>query len=204
MYFVLSLDEGEDPAFDVANYVNYELNMGDSFCQKISVNSVNEWNNAFDTIVNESSPESIPIVYVECHGSRNGDLVIGGKSSNERIRMKDFMIQFTGLANKCNQKLLLVTAICYGLSFFRKVGKLEESSPLSCVIGSYTKQSSIDICDRYSFFFRELLKRIGGGNVNSAFHAMGKAYEGRATLEEWAKEKRYGILTYKKKRFLPE
>lgn len=204
MYFVVSLDEGVDPSFDVADYMNNELNMGDSFCQKISVNSVSEWNDAFATIVNESSPESIPIVYVECHGNRNGDLVFGGEKSNERIRMKDFMLQITNLANKCNQKLLLVTAICYGLYFYRKVAKLEDSSPLSCVIGSYTKQSSIDIHERYSVLFKELFKRNGGGNVNSAFHAMGKVYEDRTTLAEWAKGKRYGILTYKKKRFLPE
>lgn len=202
MYFVVSLDEGLEPSFDVVNYVNIVLNMGNSFCKKISVNSVNEWNDAFDTIFNESSPESIPIVYVECHGSRNGNLVIGGASSNERIRMKDFMTQITNLANKCNQKLLLVTAICHGLYFFRKMSKLDDDSPLCCVIGSYTKQSSFDIQDRYTVFFKKLLKNDGAGNVNSAFHAMGSAYEGRADLAEWAKEKRYGILTHKSKRFL--
>lgn len=202
MYFVVSLDDGEPPSFNVVDYVNVDLGMGDSFCEEMCVKSITEWNDAIKTIIEESSAESIPIIYVECHGDRNGNLVIGGLNSKMKIRMKDFLSQIKLLKEKCHQKILLVTAICYGLNFYRKMSKLNIELPLSCVIGSYTKQSSFDIHDRYKKFFKELLKSKEAGNVNSAFHAMGDVYEGKPILEEWAKGERYGILTHKSRRFL--
>ena len=202
MYFVVSLDDEDTPSFNVVNYVNSDLGMGDAFCKEISVKSITEWNDAFDTIIKESSAESIPIVYIECHGDRNGNLVVGGAKSVEKVKVKNLLSQMDLLAKKCNQKILLVTAICHGLYFYRKMSKLGKDSPLSCVIGSYTKQSSFDICDRYKKFFEEFFKNKEAGNVNSAFHAMGNVYKGKANLKELAKGKRYGILTHKSKRFL--
>lgn len=203
MYYIVSIDNDDTPAFDVENYVNNELEMGESFCKKIDINNVNEWNSAFTEILNKSSSKSIPILFLECHGSPSGSVVFGGKNSPERLRMKDLLAQIKLLEEKCEQKILFATAICYGLSFYKKIAKLEKKSPCSCIIGTYTTQSKFDIEYRYKLFFRKLLQRNGRGNVKTAFLAMKKAYTNKSILKRWAEGQRYALLTSRQSYYLP-
>lgn len=204
MYYIVSIDDDDKPAFDVVNYVNNELEMGTTFCKKIEIDSVNGWNNAFAEILEDSSSRSIPILFLECHGSRNGTIVFGGRNSTERIRMKDFIAQIKLLEDRCEQKILFATAICYGLAFFKKIAKLEKDSPCSCVIGTYTTQSRFDIEKRYKLFFKKLLQRNGGVNVKTAFLAMKRAYTSNSIMKRWAEGQRYVILTSRRSYYLPK
>lgn len=203
MFFIVSLGVDDTPSFDVEDYVNNTLKMGPSFCETIVVKNVKEWNEAFERLIIESSPESIPILFVECHGDRSGNLVLGGNNSREKVRMKDFLDQINAIKEKADEKILLATAICHGLNFFRKMNKLDNSIPCSCIIGSYTMQSSIDIKERYKLFFKTLLSPNNIGSVKSAFSKMKNAYRNNSILKEWAKGKRYGMLTNKRSYLLP-
>lgn len=204
MYYIVSIGDDDAPSFDVVSYVNNELKMGDSFCEKIVVNDVEGWKSTMASIIQKSSEKYIPLLFVECHGTRNGDMVLGGPDSHEKVRMKDFLADIKRLEQKCDNKILLATAICHGLYFYRKITKLEENSPCSCVIGSYTKQSTIDIECRYKLFFEKLLRHDCKGNVKSAFSAMKKAYDQDEVLKRWSKGQRYAIITNKRTYYLPK
>jgi len=203
MYYVVSVGVDENPSFNVPDYVNKELGMGDGFCKKLSVKNIESWSNAIDSILRESSPQSIPILFLECHGDDKGNLVIGGRNSNVKVRMKDFLRQIKALEEKCNQRVLLILAVCNGLNFFKKRGRLRKTIPCSCIVGSYTFQSTFDIEDRLKIFLKKLIGRKGRANkVKSAFNSMNKAYRGNARMQEMHKDKRYVLLTRKKEYFL--
>lgn len=198
MYYIVSIGNDDNPSFDVADYVNNILNMGPSFCKKIVVEDINTWSIVMRSIIEESSSESIPIVFIECHGNKKGNLVVG----KDEVRMIDFLNQMRSLEEKCEQKILLLTAVCHGLYFSKKMYKLGDTFPCSCVIGSYTVQSVLDIEYRYKAFLKVLLCHDCKGNVKSAFSAMKGVYKNNALLYEWSKGKRYVMLTSKRKYFL--
>lgn len=199
MYYIESLGKDEPASFDVGKYVNETLNMGASFCEKIEVENTIKWKETLDRIITESSSQSIPIIHIECHGDRNGNLILGGSDSSAIVRMKDFIDFLCKLEKKCREKILLTTAVCHGLSFFNKVSSLVESIPCSCVVGSFTKQSAFDIEYRYKAFFKTLLNKDSKSMVKSAFKSMSKAYDGHnKTLKEWSSGKRYAMLTGKR------
>lgn len=201
MYYVVSVGvEVEDrPSFDVPSFVNNELGMGDGFCQQFSAYNIETWNEAIDKIIEESYPQSIPILFVECHGDDKGNLVIGGRNNNEIVSMKDFLGKIKALEERCNQRILLILAVCKGLNYFKKRGRLRKTVPCSCIIGSYTLQSTLDIEGRLKLFLKRLLDRTGRVNkVKSAFNSMNKAYRGNVRKQVMFKNQRYVLLTRRK------
>lgn len=199
MYYIVSVGVDEGPSFDVPDFVNNELGMGNGFCKQLSANNIETWNEAIGVILRESCPHSIPILFVECHGDDKGNLVIGGENSNEKVSMKGFFRQIKVLEENCNQKILLILAVCKGLNFFKKRGRLRKTIPCSCIIGSYTLQSTLDIEGRLKPFLKRLLGRTGRVNkVKSAFNSMNKAYRGNVKKQEMFKDQRYVLLTRKK------
>ena len=113
--------------------------------------------------------------------------------------MKGFFRQIKVLEENCNQKILLILAVCKGLNFFKKRGRLRKTIPCSCIIGSYTLQSTLDIEGRLKPFLKRLLGRTGRVNkVKSAFNSMNKAYRGNVKKQEMFKDQRYVLLTRKK------
>lgn len=203
MYYVVSVGDDDKSSFDVPDYVNNELGLGAGFCKQFDADNINNWDKAFNFIIEESSSHSIPILFVECHGDYKGNLVIGGKYSNEKVRMKDFLRQIKSLEEKCNQRILLILAVCNGLNYFKKRGRLCKTIPCSCIIGSYTIQSTFDIVDRLKLFIKNLLGRKGRvKKVKSAFNSMNRAYSGNVRKQEMHKDKRYVLLTRKNNYYL--
>ena len=203
MCYVVSVGVDDGPSFDIPGFVNKGLGMGDGFCKQFSAYNIESWTEAIDSILRESSPQSVPILFVECHGDDKGNLVIGGRNSNDKVRMKDFLRQIKALEEKCNQRILLILAVCNGLNYFKKKGRLRKTIPCSCIIGSYTFQSTFDIEGRLKLFLKKLIGCTGRVNkVKSAFNSMNKAYRGNARMQEMHKNKRYVLLTRKKDYYL--
>ncbi len=130
MYYIVSVGVDEGPSFDVPDFVNNELGMGNAFCKQFSANNIETWNEAIGGILRELCPDNIPILFVECHGDDKGNLVIGGENSNEKVSMKDFFRKIKVLEENCNQRILLILAVCKGLNFFKKRGRLRKTIPL--------------------------------------------------------------------------
>lgn len=203
MYYVLSVGVDDEPSFGIPDFVNKELGLGDEFCKQFSADNIETWNEAIDSILRESCPQSIPILFVECHGDDKGNLIIGGRNSNVIVRMKDFFRQIKALEERCNQRILLILAVCHGLNFFKKRGRLRKTIPCSCIIGSYTFQSTFDIEGRLKLFLKNLLGCTGRVNkVKSAFNSMNRAYRGNVRKQEMHKNKRYVLLTRKNNYYL--
>lgn len=192
MYILDSLAEYDNTAFNLEQQVNSYRHLGQDFCNRIKVTTLEQWNAAMDKIVANSSHKNVPIIHLEIHGDENGDLVIG----DNIVKIQDFLQSMEAVSRRCGAKLLLTLAVCRGLTFFVKIQKTFSNLPCSYVVGSSQPLWSGNIEARFSAFYKELLQdSTTKVDIRRAFKKMQEAFKDQPQKEDEYKDQHFVMMT---------